>query len=73
MEKGTFHIHVMYLPSLGSCNCQDNPDGIHSSYWVECLIVVQTLNLRVSFRHQPILVLGCGSIIGYIGLLYHLH
>ena len=69
MEEGTFHIHVMYLPSLGSSTYQDKFDGIHYSYWSECLIVVQSLNLRVSFGHQPILFLGCGSIRGYIGLV----
>ena len=69
MEEGTFHIHVMYLPSLGSCNCQDKSDGIHSSYSSECLIVVQSLNLRVSFVHNLSLVLGFGSIGIYLGLV----
>ena len=69
MEEGTFHVHVMYFLSFGSNNIQDQPDGVHSRYWSECLIVVQALNLRVSFFHQLSLVLGCGSINKYIGFV----
>ena len=69
MEEGTLHIHVMYFPSLGSSNGQYQHDGFHSSYWSECLIVVQALILRVSFFHQLSLVLGCGPINNYFGFL----
>ena len=69
MEEGTLHIHVMYFQSLGSNNGQYHPDGVHSSYWSECLIVVQALDLRIPFCHQPILVFGCGPISSYFGFV----